>query len=109
MDNHALWVSRHPMDAKAEEEVKTRFNVNGVDSVDFAFSEDSEKALNELQELVNNYQIFGGVFPAQVWFSLLKNASNLKGKSMFLVVSKALPVENGIRTFQFDHLELLDL
>ena len=106
----ALWVSRHPMDVEAEEQVKHLFGVEGIDSVDFVFSEDSEKALDELKQLADNYTIFGGVFPSQLWFALLKNvnANLFKGKTLFLVVSKNLGVENGVRKFGFDHLESIN-
>jgi len=107
MTNHALWLSRHPLDAKAEEEVKSIFLVDGVDTVDVVFSEDSEKAINEFGELVKDYQIVGGVFPSQLWFELLKNSSVLQGKKLFLVISKAVSAENGVRAFKFDHLETL--
>jgi len=110
MSNHALWISRHPMDVAGEEELKRIFLVDGIDRVDFAFSEDPEKALSELKELVEDYKIFGGVFPSQLWFALLKHVcrTNLfDGKEIFLVVSKSLPLENGIRKFQFDHFEFL--
>jgi len=93
-----------------EEELKRIFLVDGVDRVDFVFSEDPEKALDELKQLVDNYKIFGGVFPSQLWFALLKHVcrTNLfEGKQMFLVVSKSLPLENDIRKFQFDHFECL--
>ena len=107
MSNKALWVSRHPMDVEAEEQVKHLFGVEGIDSVDFVFSEDSEKALDELKQLADNYTIFGGVFPSQLWFALLKNvnANLFKGKTMFLIISKSVSAEGNVRKFEFDHIE----
>jgi len=107
----ALWISRHPMDVEAEEQVKHLFGVEGIDSVDFVFSEDSEKALDELKQLADNYTIFGGVFPSQLWFALLKNvnANLFKGKTMFLIISKSVNAEGNVRKFVYDHLEFLNL
>jgi len=111
MNKHALWISRHPMDAEAEKELRKVFGVEGIDLVDFAFAEDSVKALEELKDLVKSYEFFGGVFPAQLWYSMVNNALSRKeifeGKKLFLIISKSLPVENGIRKFQFDHIEYL--
>jgi len=113
MSNKALWISRHPMDAEAVEQIKNLFDVDSIDSRDFAFTEDPVKALDELEELTNGYRVFGGVFPAQVWYSLVNSVllgrEIFKGKTLFLLVSKNLGVENGVRKFGFDHLEFLNL
>ena len=103
----ALWVSRHPLDPLAEAELRKLFMIDGVNSVDFSFSEDSEKAFGEFLELVKDYGVVGGVFPAQLWFALLRNNTSLQGKVLFLVVSKVLPIENGVRKFAYDHIEWL--
>ena len=111
MNKHALWISRHPMDVEAGEELKNVFGVEGIDLVDFVFAEDPVKALEELKDLVKSYEIFGGVFPAQLWHCMLKNVLSgnkiFEGKTLFLVVSKNLGVENGVRKFKYDHLEYL--
>jgi len=103
----ALWVSRHPMDAQAEAELRKVFGIEGIDSVDFVFSESPQEAWIELKRLVKDYEIFGGVFPAQVWFAMIEfEGSNVfKDKTMFLIISKSVSAEGNVRKFEFDHIE----
>ena len=137
-----LWISRHPLDSKAEtailkfanetdyflqidadsytprkvsdhnERNRSAFTQTKVDIKDFVFSEQGEDALEELSKLVDedNYNFVGGVFPSQLWLSLV----NVSSQSwffpcIFVVVSKSVAGEDGkTRTFQFDHCEYLD-
>jgi len=105
--NNALWISRHPMDVQAEAELRKIFGIEGIDSVDFVFSESPQMAWIELKRLINDYEFFGGVFPAQVWFAMIEfqGSRMLSNKTMFLVISKAVNAEGGVRQFQFDHIE----
>lgn len=130
-----LWISRHPLDSKAETAILkfanetdyflqidddvppnerniSAFTQTKVDIKDFVFSEQGEDALEELSKLVDedNYNFVGGVFPSQLWLSLV----NVSSQSwffpcIFVVVSKSVAGEDGkTRTFQFDHCEYLD-
>ena len=106
----ALWISRHPLDSKAEEALKKSVlvDVDVIDQIDFVFSEEYAKAFMQLEDLIKDYQVFGGVFPAQLWFAMihLSNWHSLRGKIMFLVVSKPVDDEHGIRKFEYANLEL---
>jgi len=115
MDKKALWISRHPIDPKAEEDLKKFFELDVIDQKDITFDEDPEMAFKQLAFNLNDYQVFGGVFPAQLWFSIIQQSGIFElegrklfeGKTMFLVISKSVAAESAVRTFKYDHFEFL--
>jgi len=116
MDKKALWISRHPLDSKAEQDLKKFFELDVIDQKDITFDEDSEMAFKQLEFNLNDYQVFGGVFPAQLWFSIIqesgiftiKGRKLFEGKTMFIIISKSVQAaESAVRTFKYDHFEFL--
>jgi len=117
MDKKALWISRHPLDSKAEQDLKKFFELDVIDQKDITFDEDPEMAFKQLEFNLNDYQVFGGVFPAQLWFSIIQRSEifRLEGrklfenKTMFLIISKPVQATaESVRTFKYDHFEFLN-
>ncbi|MEM4065515.1 MAG: hypothetical protein QXV17_01460 [Candidatus Micrarchaeaceae archaeon] len=105
----ALWISRHPLDAEAKNALlKLYGNDLMIETKDIVFSADGETALTQLKDASSNYDLIGGVFPAQLWVGLLRHNQEFK-KTLFIVVSKEAPAKDGqARVFMFDHLEIFN-
>ena len=106
-----LWLSRHQLVDAAVAALKATL----ADDVEIAaenlvFSADGSKAAKQLLEAAANYDVIGGVFPAQLWVNILKDPAKFACKSMFVVVSVPKTAEDGVtRTFEFDHIEMVEL
>ncbi|MGC9218703.1 MAG: hypothetical protein ACP5G8_04790 [Athalassotoga sp.] len=102
-----LWISRHPLDQDAVKDLISQFGDLEITTKDLLFSNDGKVALQQLVDIVKDYDLVGGVFPAQLWVQLL----NVKlGKKVFVVVSVPSTASDGqTRIFKYDHIEVVEM
>lgn len=142
-----LWLSRHPLEKEAIEALESHLQKLLTDEyrlealhnerlevtqINFTFSPEPEKAVEELKKLVEEYDPFavGGVFPAQLYVGLIKELQKEEnfiwmpegprysrtksvfeviGVPVFTVVSAPIAAtdDGEVRKFAFHHIEWL--
>ncbi|MGC9219522.1 MAG: hypothetical protein ACP5G8_09045 [Athalassotoga sp.] len=103
----ALWISRHSLDPEAVKDLHSQFGELDITTKDIIFSSNGKIALQQLVDASKDYDLVGGVFPAQLWAQLLKVKL---GKKVFVVVSVPAAASDGQpRLFKYDHTEVVEL
>ena len=106
-----LWISRHKLGSEAINELHRHFNdFIDITEKNILFAEDEKQSYQQLLDLSHDYDVIGGVFPAQLWLEILKHPEFTNQKELFVVVSKPVMAEDGkTRTFIFDHISFSKL
>jgi hypothetical protein len=107
-----LWISRYPIDGGAIDDLGEEFGDIHIETAPILFPNSGEEAYEILKEEAKNYDVVGFVPPAQLTAELLRKVgSNEKiGKKGFFAISKPAPAgPDGIRRFEYDHVEIFDI
>lgn len=100
-----LWISRHPLVEEARKEIEAKFGEVEIEAKDVLFDANGEEAFKQLEEASRDYDIVGGVLPAQLWAYMMKKGIKFE-KPFFVLVSVPVTAEDGkTRKFEFHHLE----
>ncbi len=98
-----LWISRHKLDTKAEDALFEIFGEVDIITYPKVFASDGEQARREFDDITKNFDLIGGVFPAQLWLSFIIKSPSV---SIFTVVSIPKQAKEGSEIiFEFDHIE----